>query len=104
MATFVLVHGAWHGAWCWEKVITHLHHLGHQAVAVDLPGSDPAASFDDYARVVLAAAEGLDDLVLVGHSMGGQTIPIVAAHRSVSRLVYLCATFPVVGNSPPAHA
>jgi len=99
MATFVLVHGAWHGAWCWEKVIAHLHHLGHQAVAVDLPGSDPTASFDDYARVVLAAAEGLDDSILVGHSMGGQTIPIVAGHRSVSRLIYLCATFPDVGRS-----
>jgi len=99
MATFVLVYGAWHGAWCWEKVIAHLHHLGHQAVAVDLPGSDPTASFDDYARVVLAAAEGLDDPILVGHSMGGQIIPIVAGHRSVSRLIYLCATFPDVGRS-----
>jgi len=90
MATFVLVHGAWHGAWCWEKVIAHLHHLGHQAVAVDLPGSDPTASFDDYARVVLAAAEGLDDPILVGHSMGGQTIPIVAA-IAVSAGLSICA-------------
>lgn len=99
MASFVLVHGAWHGAWCWEKVMPHLHRRGHQAVAVDLPGSDPTASFDDYANAVLAAAEGFDEPILVGHSMAGQTIPLVAAHRRVSRLVYLCATLPDVGRS-----
>ncbi len=38
MSTFVLVHGAWHGGWCWEKVVPLLEKAGHEVVVVDLPG------------------------------------------------------------------
>ena len=44
MTTFALVHGAWHGAWCWEPVMAELERRGHRAVAVDLPCDDPAAT------------------------------------------------------------
>ncbi|OBF41087.1 hypothetical protein A5724_05815 [Mycobacterium sp. ACS1612] len=92
MATFGLVHGAWHGAWCWERLIPELEALGHRAIAMDLPCDDSSATFDDYADVVCAAVTGVaGDLVLVGHSLAGQTIPLVAARRPVRRLVYLCA-------------
>ena len=38
MSTYVLVHGAWHGSWCWEKVVPLLEQAGHQVEALDLPG------------------------------------------------------------------
>src|SRR6202012_3413024 len=84
MTAFVLVHGAWHGSWCWDLLIPQLRQLGHETVAADLPIGDPAASFDDYADLVVEAAEGHDDIVVVGHSWAGQVIPIVAPRRPVS--------------------
>ena len=44
MTTFALIHGAWHGAWCWERLAAELERRGHRAVAVDLPCDDPAAT------------------------------------------------------------
>ena len=72
MATFCLVHGAWHGAWCWERLIPELEALGHSAVAVDLPSHEPDAGFAEYAAALAPAAEGAD--ALVGHSLSGLTI------------------------------
>ena len=100
MTTFALVHGAWHGAWCWDAVARVLDDDGHETVAVDLPCEDPAASFDDYADVVVRSLEGRsDDVVVVGHSLAGQTIPLVAARRPVRALVYVCALLPSPGCS-----
>jgi pimeloyl-ACP methyl ester carboxylesterase len=100
VSTFVLVHGAWHGAWCWAALAPLLERRGHRVVAPDLPCEDPAATFDDYAGVVVRALgdEG-DDVVLVGHSLAGHTIPLVAARRPVRRLVYLCALIAAPGAS-----
>jgi pimeloyl-ACP methyl ester carboxylesterase len=100
VSTFALVHGAWHGAWCWERLVPELERRGHRTVTVDLPCDDPAASFPDYADRVVRALEGTDDdVVLVGHSLGGMTIPLVAARRPVRALVYLCALVPIPGTS-----
>jgi pimeloyl-ACP methyl ester carboxylesterase len=100
VSTFALVHGAWHGAWCWERLVPELERRGHRAVAVNLPCDDPAATFADYADVVVRALDGTDDApFLVGHSLGGMTIPLVAARRPVRALVYLCALVPVPGAS-----
>jgi pimeloyl-ACP methyl ester carboxylesterase len=100
MATFVLVHGAFHGAWCWESLAPLLRQAGHEVVAMDLPIEDGSASFEDYADVVCASLDGYgDDVVVVGHSFGGLTIPLVAARRPVRHLVYLCAVVPEVGKS-----
>jgi pimeloyl-ACP methyl ester carboxylesterase len=101
MATFVLVHGAWHGAWCWERLIPELEARGHQAIAMDLPSDDPEATFEMYADVVSEAMRDLpeDDAVLVGHSLAGLTVPIVAAREPVRRLVYLCALPAIPGLS-----
>jgi pimeloyl-ACP methyl ester carboxylesterase len=92
VTTFGLVHGAWHGAWCWERLVPELERLGHRAVAADLPCDDPAATFSTYADVAVQglAGEG-DDVVVVGHSLGGFTIPLVAARMPVRGLVHLCA-------------
>jgi pimeloyl-ACP methyl ester carboxylesterase len=67
---------------------------------MDLPCDDATANFSDYADVVRDALEGCDDdVILVGHSMGGQTVPLVADRRPVEHLVYLCALVPKVGLS-----
>ena len=99
MTTFALVHGAWHGAWCWEQLSPLLQQAGHDVVAMDLPSEDGTATFDTYADVVCAALDGHDDVVLVGHSYNGNTIPLVAARRPVRHLVYLCAMVPDIGRS-----
>ncbi|HZP27377.1 MAG TPA: alpha/beta hydrolase [Acidimicrobiia bacterium] len=89
--TFGLVHGAQHGAWCWERLVPELERLGHGAVAVDLPCDDPDATIDTYASCVVDALAEHDDVVLVGHSLGSLTIPVVARRRPVRRLVFLCS-------------
>ena len=96
MTRFVLVHGAWHGAWCWSKVVPLIEERGHSAVAMDLPIEDPSAGWSTYADSVIGAIGDADgDVVLVGHSMGGHVIPVVAERRPVTRCVFLAAGMPV---------
>src|SRR6202165_4876606 len=94
VATFGLVHGAWHGAWCWEALIPELQARGHTAIAMKLPSDQRAAPFDDYAAAVVAPLPPNPDLVLVGHSLAGMVIPLVALRRPVQMLVFLCALIP----------
>ncbi|MSP97699.1 MAG: alpha/beta fold hydrolase [Betaproteobacteria bacterium] len=103
---FILVHGAWHGAWCWDKVIPLLRADGHQVQAIDLPGhgSDVAnaagATLDSYVqRVVQAVDAALSPVVLVGHSMGGIAITGAAQARpdKVATAVFLAAFLPRSG-------
>jgi pimeloyl-ACP methyl ester carboxylesterase len=101
MTTFVLVHGAWHGAWCWDRLVPELSRLGCSAVAVDLPCDDPTASFDDYARVVAdAAAREEGRVVIVGHSLGAYAATIAALQQPVDGVVYLCGVLPEVAGMP----
>jgi pimeloyl-ACP methyl ester carboxylesterase len=99
MTTFALVHGGWHDARCWTSLTPFLRAQGHGVVTMDLPCDDPTADFDTYADVVCGAVEDLDDVVVVGHSLGGLTIPLVAAQRPVRHLVYLCALIPDIGRN-----
>lgn len=97
----VLVHGAWHGAWCWAPLQTELDRRGVASLAVDLPGhGSTGTSFTDLhgdAQAVIdviaaQAALGRTAPVLVGHSYGGAVITEVASrHRDVAHLVYLAA-------------
>jgi pimeloyl-ACP methyl ester carboxylesterase len=95
-ATAVLVHGAWHGAWCFDPVIPLLAARGVAAIAVDLPGhgNDPGPFTDlhgDAARVT-AVLDGIEgDTVLLGHSYGGAVVTEAGVHPSVRHIVYLCA-------------
>lgn len=99
MSDFALVHGAYHGAWCWDRVVDELTARGHRAVAMDLPCEDPTAGVERYAATVVDAMSGLgDDAIVVGHSLGGMTIPAVAAARPVGRLVFLAAIVPAPGR------
>jgi pimeloyl-ACP methyl ester carboxylesterase len=108
VAVFLLVHGAWHGAWCWERLVPVLEARGHRAVAIDLPGhGDNGArpfrvTLGSYSRCIRAAAEGLGSApIAVGHSMGGMGITQAAsdAPQLFSALVYLCAFAPLHGES-----
>lgn len=94
MSTFALVHGAWHDGSCWYRLTPLLEAAGHRVVAPDLPCDDPEAGLEEYAAVVSAAVGDDPDPVLVGHSMGSESIPLVAAERPVGRLVYLCPRLP----------
>ena len=81
-------------------MIPELEALGHRAIAVDLPCTDPAAMLDDYARTVAEAVAGIEGpVVIVGHSAGGATISLVPEHAHVDRLVYVTAFVPEPGRS-----
>lgn len=100
MALFALVHGSMHGGDCWRDLVVELDRLGHAAVAPDLPCDDVAAGLAEYADAVEASLAGLPDSeapVLVGHSLGSRTIPVVAARRPRSRMIFLCSVPTGVG-------
>ncbi len=103
MTAIVLVHGAWHGSWCWDRVTPLLERRGLGVRTVDLPsvGAAPGATTDlsADAAAVEAVIAGVDGPVLLcGHSYGGMVISRVAA-ANVVRLVYLCAFMPAEGES-----
>jgi pimeloyl-ACP methyl ester carboxylesterase len=98
VTTFALVHGAWHGASCWEQLAPFLMRAGHDVVAPDLPSDDGSADFDAYADFVCNALRGCDDdIVVVAHSLAGATGALLPARRPVRHLVYLCAAVPEPG-------
>jgi len=104
---FVLVPGAGGAAWYWHRVVPMLEVMGHSAVAVDLPGDDEEAGLPEYAALTIAAARGHDDVVLVGQSLGGFTVPMVAARLvdegSAPRAIVLVnAMIPVPGETAGA--
>ena len=111
MATFILVPGAWHGAWAFDSVVPLLQDAGHTVHAATLTGLDPdddeatvaSANLDRHADDVLQFLDRshFADVTLVGHSYGGMVISAVAdrAEGRVSRLVYLDAYVPRNGDS-----
>jgi Alpha/beta hydrolase family len=96
---FVLVHGGWHGAWCWREEVAALERRGHTATAVDLPSDDPDAGAERYAEVIAAAVREPGSDVVVGHSLAGLAIPLVPALVPVGALVFLAALLPEPGLS-----
>jgi pimeloyl-ACP methyl ester carboxylesterase len=99
--TVVLVHGAWHGAWCWEKVTPLLDDAGIDHVAVELPFT----SFeDDVATTRKAIDDVAGPVVLCGHSYGGAVITAAGHQPNVERLVYLAAFACDEDESPASTA
>jgi pimeloyl-ACP methyl ester carboxylesterase len=100
---FVLIHGGYHGAWCWEKLTPELEALGHTTLAIDLPGcnsrSSEEATFDSWRGAFRDVVEQGD--VLVGHSMGGFAIALGADELpdKVARVVFLSAAVPIEGEA-----
>jgi len=100
VATFVLIHGAWHGGWCWDEVAPLLRKAGHTVVAPDLPGmgkdKTPLEKVNLSAWTMFVTdivAQSFESVVLVGHSRGGIVISEVAqlVPDRIQTLVYLAA-------------
>jgi pimeloyl-ACP methyl ester carboxylesterase len=108
MARFFLVHGAGHGAWCWDHLTPHLDRLGHAATAVDLAGmgADPTpmdeVTWDSTVEKLLAELDSVGEpVVIAAHSMGGTLAAQLAECRpdNVLAVVYVAATLPRNGES-----
>jgi pimeloyl-ACP methyl ester carboxylesterase len=99
VSIFALVHGAWHGPWCWERVVGPLRERGHEVVVPDLPSEDTEFGLDDYADTIDRALGDAQDVVLVPHSLGGLVGPVVAARRPLRALVYVAGLIPQPGMS-----
>lgn len=100
MHTFILVHGSWHSAWNWHKVVPFLEQQGHKAVAIDLPGMGrDKTPIEDVTldRSVKKLTDEIDrqegKVILVGHSKNGIIISQAAEYRphKVAKLIYLAA-------------
>ena len=97
MKSIILVHGAWHGSWCWEFVESRMVKDWYKVLSVDLPftGLDDDAAF---LSNILDSVDG--EIVLLGHSYGGMVISKAAVGRyNISHLVYLCAILLKEGDS-----
>jgi pimeloyl-ACP methyl ester carboxylesterase len=108
MATYLLVHGSWHGAWCWEEVIPLLKNKNHQVFAPDLPGhgNNPAPlkgiNFNSYVACLSQLMDAIQEpIILVGHSMAGLPISQVAQQypTKIRELVFLAGFLPQDGES-----
>jgi pimeloyl-ACP methyl ester carboxylesterase len=110
MATFVLVHGGFHGGWCWQKVAPLLRAAGHEVSTPTLTGLGerahllgPAITLETHVQDVLGVLthEELTGVILVGHSMAGTVITVVAdrAPERQAHLVYLDASVPRDGEN-----
>lgn len=110
MATFVLVHGAWLGGWCWQRVVPFLQAAGHSVFAPTLTGLGDRANLakpeiDRRTHVKdeldLLQDEVLNNVVLVGHGYGGMVISSVAEHAAerIENLVYIDGLVPYGGDS-----
>jgi pimeloyl-ACP methyl ester carboxylesterase len=111
MATFVLVHGAWHGGWCWERVEPLLRAHGHRVLTPTLTGLgerahlvSPQVGLDTHVDDVVRGIDllaGREQVVLVGHSYAGQVIAGAASRRPerIYQLVYLDAFVPDDGEA-----
>jgi pimeloyl-ACP methyl ester carboxylesterase len=102
--TYVLVHGGWHGAWCWRDVTAEFDRRGVAWRSLDLPSAhadgDARRDLTDDARCVVETARGAGPVVLVGHSYGGAVIAEAAASiDQLDRLVFLAALIPRPGQS-----
>ena len=104
-SVFLLVHGAWHGGWCWKPTEEFLRAMGHETHAPTLtglgershlahPGINPDLHVQDILNVI--RWRELDDLILVGHSYGGMVITGIASEvpEKINKLVYLDAVAP----------
>jgi pimeloyl-ACP methyl ester carboxylesterase len=106
---FVFVHGGFHAAWCWERTTDELAAMGHDAVAVDLPGHgvrvEEESTLANRREAIVSAlrAGGADKSVLVGHSGGGfdATLAADAVPELVDHITYLAAALPREGRTYP---
>lgn len=110
MTNFVLLHGAWHGGWCWKDVADTLQSYGHRTSCPTLPGLaerghllSPETGMETFVADVIdhIVGEKLNDVVLVGHSFGGNVATVVADRitNRLNRLIFLDADIAMHGRS-----
>jgi pimeloyl-ACP methyl ester carboxylesterase len=98
MTRYVFIPGAGCDSWYWQLLADELRARGHHAATPDLPCDDDTAGLSSYADAVAAAFDG--PAVLVAHSFGGFTAPLVCERAPVDRLVLLSAMIPAPGERP----
>ena len=98
MSTFALIHGGGSSGWDWHLVAPELAQRGHDPVVVDLPTQDESAGWWDYADAVVEAVGDREHLVVVAHSLGGFTAPLVCARRPADALVFVAGMVPAHGE------
>jgi pimeloyl-ACP methyl ester carboxylesterase len=90
MAHFLLLHGACHGAWCWDSIAPILRSAGHRTTAPDLPCENVAAGLTESTDAAVASLHAaVDEVVVVGHSLGALVAPLVAHRLPVRRMIML---------------
>ncbi|MFC5929097.1 alpha/beta hydrolase [Cryobacterium melibiosiphilum] len=99
MATFALIHGGGSTAWDWHLVAPLLEQAGHDVVAVDRPIEDENALLEDHVAAVTTAVGSREQVIVVGHSLGGITAPLAAAALHADGLVYLSGMIPLPGET-----
>ncbi|MGI1661774.1 alpha/beta hydrolase [Palleronia sp. KMU-117] len=98
--TFVFVHGGFGSPAELAPTVPHLEARGHSVINVDLPSESPEATLEDYADAVVRAMAGATGRrILVAHSAGGATIPLVASRIPVDQMVFAAAILPEPGQS-----
>ncbi len=100
MANFVLIHGAASDSRDWQLVRPILESLGHRVVAPDLPCDDDSAGLEEYRDAVISSLADRTNLVVVGHSFGGFTAPLVCQRVGAELLVLVNGMIPAPGESP----
>ena len=101
-APFVLIPGAGGMASYWYRVALLLQEAHQEPIAIDLPGDDPSASLSDYADIVVQAIGKRENVILVAHSLGGFTAPLVCLQVAVRMLVFVNAMIPLPGETAGA--
>ena len=100
MKTFILIHGSWHSAWNWHKVVPVLESKGHKAMAIDLPGMGrdktpiQNVTFETTVKNICDLIDTIEGkVILIGHSKNGIMISQVAEYRpeKIEKLIYLAA-------------
>ena len=100
MTTFVLLPGAGGDASYWDRVVPLLREAGHETIAVAFPGEDVTAGLEQYAQLVVDAAQGCPSLTLVAQSLGGFTAAMAAERLPVEQLVFVNAMIPLPNETP----
>lgn len=94
-AIFCLVHGSWHGAWCWQRLQEELGSAGRKSIAPDLPFEDPNKSLDDHAAIIRKEElkSGATEIIRVGWSWGANVIPRALGSNVVRKLIFVAGSF-----------
>ena len=110
MSTYVLIHGSWHGAWCWYKVAARLEAAGHNVIVPDMPGhgrdwrAPGSVTVQDNIDAVLNILDATSEpVVLVVHSRNGMIVAQVAEVRpeKIRSIVFLTSLLPPIGDTTP---